>query len=78
MVQRWCFKPICAHRLHHTSCIIHRAFLADLNGFTCSMNHQPEYLMSTVEKKTVSLYSITMYIKCADATRKQQYRACVM
>ena len=58
---------VCAHRLHHTSPILpdyRIAFVADLlNVFTCSMNHHTtgsEHLMSTVEKKIVSLYSITM------------------
>ena len=41
------------------------AFVAHLlNVFTCSMIHHTtglEHSMSTVEKKTVSLYSITMY-----------------
>ena len=44
-------------------CRIIRVLADLLNVFTCSINHHttgPEHLMSTVEKKTVSLYSITM------------------
>ena len=40
--------------------IIRITFVADqLNVFTCSITG-PEHLMSTAEKKTVSLYSITL------------------
>ena len=57
-----------------------------LNLFTCStmLLHGPKHLMSTVEKKTISLYSGSIYgrhhsVIFADATyHMRQYRACVM
>ena len=48
--------------------IIRITFVAHLlNVFTCCITG-PEHLMSTVEKKTVSLYILHHNVKCADAT----------
>ena len=49
--------------------------------YPCSVNHHttgPEHLLSTVEKKTVSLYILHDNVKFADETCMRQYRACVM